>query len=177
MASAASCSRCGGCGRGDGDWGRGLGGDLAFTDGGEGGDELGVGFDEGRAAGELAHLGLDGVDGLEEQVHHGAIDDDDGVAGAVEGALGGVCDADEVGEGEEGGAALDGVEGAEDFVEELGVAGRVLEGDEIAFDLLEEFAGLGEEVLQDFGIEAVGHKAPLEEEGDAGAWKAPPRFT
>lgn len=139
-------------------WSRG----LAFPERGEQPDDLGVGGREISALSELGELLADRVNRGEQQVHRAAINRDHSVAGAVERTLGGVRDRHEVGEAQERGAALDRVQSAEDLAKKLGVGGRLLERHQIVVEALEELTGLGEEVLDDGGIESVAHGfAPL----------------
>ena len=66
--------------------------------------------------------------------------------------------ADQVGELQEGRAAFDCVQRAENLVEEFGIFRACFEDHEITLELLHEFAALGDEVLNDLLVESVGHR-------------------
>jgi hypothetical protein len=71
-------------------------------------------------------------------------------------------------EAEEGARALDGVEGAEDGVQRLAVAGAGLEGEERRLGGGERVAALGEEVAEERGVEVVGEAAGRRRWGGGG---------
>ena len=87
------------------------------------------------------------VEGVEEDVHHGGLEGERAFAEAVEDVLEVVGQEAELFEAEEAGGAFDGVDGAEDFVDELTVVGGFFELEQVVLQVFEDFAGLDDEAL------------------------------
>ncbi len=131
---------------------RGLGG-LATTGPGGLGQLLelaqqfrlgGLGHD--AVAHRVEHV-VEDVEHREDDIHELGIDLALMVAQDVEDVLGAVAELHQRCQTDKAGTALDGVEAAEDGVEQIGIIGALFELDQLLLQLLQDLAGLDQEVL------------------------------
>jgi len=105
-----------------------------------------------------------GVEHAAHQIHRGQdVIHDLGVelatacAQHIEHVLADVAEVDDVAEGEESGATLDGVEAAEDRVQQCRVFRRALQRDEFLIELGDQFAAFSHVIGTQFVVEIIAH--------------------
>ena len=111
----------------------------------------------------LVDAWFEGVTCLEREVDDGSVDDQAMLAGEVEEGfedVGESIDRDEV---EETGATLERMKCSEDSVEGFGVFGLSFEDQDPLLDIVEVFAGFGDELAQQFAV-----VFDIEDDGKAG---------
>ncbi|MCY1205585.1 hypothetical protein D9M72_171370 [compost metagenome] len=115
----------------------------------------------GRRFAALAHLAehlVDRIQGLQHHVHQFGIHAAFALAQDVEDVLGDVAALHQRIELEEAGAALHGMETTENRVEQVHVVRAAFQLDQLLGQLLQNLAGLYQEVLEDFFIGVEAHK-------------------
>ncbi|MCY1347442.1 hypothetical protein D9M69_335490 [compost metagenome] len=121
------------------------------------GQQLGRG---GRQVAALAHFGEHAVDRVqrgEDHIHQLGVDLALTLAQDVEDVLGDVAALHQFVQLQEARPALDGVETAKDRIEQVGIVRPAFQLDQLLGQLLENLAGLYQEVLEDFFIGAEAH--------------------
>ena len=118
-------------------------------------------FASGAAAKIADHLAKL-IERGEQHVHNVARNLALAFAKNIEHIFGVVSELDDVVIAEETGSALDGVKGAKNAIEQLGIFGSGFEGDEILIQLLQEFLTFGEVILEQLGVlfDLLAHRYP-----------------